>query len=110
MLMTPNIAAMRIIRELNTSELELDQAIASSATLLATMIQSRIETESPMAVGQAAVMRLVRSLSALSDARTDLVRTHAELLHVGQERGALMDDACPVSGQLDAEAASLKAA
>jgi hypothetical protein len=111
MSMTPNIAAMRIIRDLHTSEHELDQAMASSATLLSTMMQSRIETESPIAMGQVAVMRLVRALSALGEARGELVRTHGELLKVGQVHGVLMDGDCPpAGGQLDAEAVALKAA
>lgn len=109
MSMTPSVAAMRIIRDLNTSELELDQAIASSATLLATMVQSRLETKSPMAIGQAAVMRMVRSLGSLSDARTDLIRAHGELLKVGQERGALLDGDCP-TGELAFEETALIAA
>ena len=111
MSMTSDIATMRINRDLNVSELELDQAIVSSATLLATMIHARLETQSPVSVGQVAVMRLVRSLGALSEARSDLIRTHAELLKVGQERGALMDGDCPPpSGELEVQGPSLKVA
>ncbi len=84
--MTPQTAANRIIRELHTSEAEIDRALASSAALLATMAQARVDTGSPLATGQAAIMRLVRSLSSLSDARADLVRTHGELLKVGEAR------------------------
>lgn len=83
MSMTPQTAAARIIRELHNSEAEIDRALASSASLLATMAQARIDTASPLATGQVAIMRLVRSLSSLSDARSELVRTHSELLKIG---------------------------
>lgn len=86
MSMTPQTAAARIIRELHNSEAEIDRALASSASLLATMAQARIDTASPLATGQVAIMRLVRSLSSLSDARSELVRTHSELLKVGEAR------------------------
>ena len=86
MSMTTQTAATRIIRELHNSEAEIDRALASSASLLAAMAQARVETGSPLATGQTAIMRLVRSLSSLSDARADLVRTHGELLKVGEAR------------------------
>lgn len=82
--MTPQTAANRIIRELHTSEAEIDRALSSSASLLATMTQARVDTELPLATGQVAIMRLVRSLTSLSNARADLVRTHSELLEIGQ--------------------------
>lgn len=90
MSMTTQTATARIIRELHNSETEIDRALASSAALLASMTQARIDTDAPAATGQVAIMRLVRSLSALSDARGELVRTHGELLKVGQERADLM--------------------
>ena len=95
--MNNDIATARIIRDLVNSETEIDNALASSASLLATMVQARIETNAPIATGHIAIMRLVRSLNSMSDARGDMVRVHAELLKVGQERGAFSLDpnGCP---------------
>ena len=95
--MNTQIAAARIVRELHTSEIEIDRSLACSASLLATMIQARVETDAPMATGHTAIMRLVRSLSSLTEARGDLVRVHADLLKVGQERADLSLDpnGCP---------------
>ena len=97
MAMNTQIAATRIVRELHNSETEIDQALASSASLLATMIQARVDTDAPMATGHTAIMRLVRSLSSLTEARGDLVRVHADLLKVGQERAdfSLDPNGCP---------------
>lgn len=102
MAMTTQIAASRIVRDLLTSEAEIDQALASSASLLATMIQARVDTDAPLATGQTAIMRLVRSLGSLSEARGDMIRVHADLLKVGQEQGMFSTDpnGCP-NGNLE---------
>ena len=90
MTLTPQIAANRIIRELCESETELDRTLARSASLLATVAQTRVDVGSSFADGQVAIMRLVRSISALTDARADLARTHGELRKIGEERGDLI--------------------
>ena len=97
MALNTQIAASHIVRDLLNSELEIDRALASSAALLATMIQARVDTDAPLATGQTAIMRLVRSLSSMTDARGDMVRVHADLLKVGQERAdySLDPNGCP---------------
>lgn len=106
MAMNSQVAATRIQRELDTSELEIDRALASSAALLASMAQARIDTDAPMATGHTAIMRLVRSLNSLSDARTDIIRVHADLLKVGQERAdfSLDPNGCPKNAKVANEA------
>ena len=100
MALNTQISSARIVQDLTNSEVEIDRALASSASLLATMAQARLDTDAPLATGQVAIMRLVRSLNSLSDARADLVRVHAELLKVGQERAdfSLDPDGCPKNG------------
>ena len=102
--MNTQVAASRIVRELNISESEIDRALASSAALLTTMTQARVDTGAPFASGQIAIMRLVRSLSSLSDARTDMIRVHDDLLKLGQERAMFSTDpaGCP-SGSFTGE-------
>ncbi len=90
MTLTPQVATNRIIRELCESEIQLDRTLARSASLLSTMAQARVDTGAPFAVGQVAIMRLVRSLSALADARADLARTHGELRQVGETRADIV--------------------
>jgi hypothetical protein len=107
--MNSDVATARIIRDLVKSETEIDNALASSASLLATMAKARLETDAPVATGHTAIMRLVRSLNSLTDARGDLVRVHSELLKVGQERGdySLDPNGCP-SGNASTPGKDLK--
>ena len=103
MALNTQIAASHIVRDLLNSEIEIDRALASSAALLATMIQARVDTDAPLATGQTAIMRLVRSLSSMTDARGDMVRVHADLLKVGQEQGMFSTDpnGCPKGSLVD---------
>ena len=101
-------AAADIQLTLANSESDIDRAIASSASLLATMTTARVETGSPFGTGQVAIMRLVKSIAALSEARADMARVHADLLRVARERADYVGiDECP-SGAAQANAASLK--
>jgi ABC-type transporter Mla subunit MlaD len=87
--MTAQIAANRITRELNASEEDIDRALTSCGTLLATITQARIDTNAPNETVQVAIMRLAKGIGALSTARSDMIRTHAELRKVGETRGDL---------------------
>lgn len=96
MTMSPQIAATRIARNLVESELEIDRAVVSSAMLLASMAQARIDSGASADTGQIAMMRLVRAISALTDARKDVIQTHSELKKVGQARADIVfPDECP---------------
>ncbi|MEA3263662.1 MAG: hypothetical protein U9R07_09285 [Pseudomonadota bacterium] len=90
MTLTAQIATNRIIRELCESETELDLTLARSASLLATLAKARVDTGSSFAEGQVAMMRLVRSLTALTEARADLARTHGELRKLGEVRADIV--------------------
>lgn len=96
MSMTNEIAVSRITNDLIASELEIDLALRNSANLLASLAQARVHTEAPFATGQAAIMRLVKALGSLSDARADMARVHGELRKVGEERcDVVFPDECP---------------
>lgn len=86
MTMTPQIATNRIIREIHASEKLFDLTIAASANLLATVSNARVDSGEVFGKSQVAVMRLVRSISALSDARAELARTHTELRKIADTR------------------------
>jgi hypothetical protein len=97
--MSPQIATNRIINQLVESETNLDTALSSSAALLATMAQARLDVGAEFTTGQVAIMRLVKTLSALSEARADLARTHAEMRKVGETRSDIVfPDECPPTG------------
>lgn len=91
----PQSAVKSIASKLAASENQIDLALASSANLLASLAQSRLETEVEFATGHVAMLRLIKSLSALSAARGDMVRAHAELRKVAEERGEYWVTPCP---------------
>lgn len=97
MSMTPQVATNRIINKLHESEANLDLALSSSASLLATMAQARLDVGTEFATGQVAIMRLVKALSSLTDARADLARTHSEMRKVGETRSDIVypDESLP---------------
>lgn len=95
MSLTNQMAVKAIANKLATSENQIDQALASSAELLASLAQTRVEMDAEFATGHVAMLRLVKSLNALSEARGDMVRAHAELRKVAEERGEYWVTPCP---------------
>jgi hypothetical protein len=85
-MMTPDIAALRIARDLKQFEDALDTALAAQCALGATLAQARIDTDTPMVVGHVALMRLVKAGQTLIAARADAIRAHEELYKVAEER------------------------
>jgi hypothetical protein len=96
--MTPQNAAQRITRNLLATENDLDRVLASSASLLADIVQARIDVGADAASGQIAIMRVTEALGALSTARKQIVQTHSELRKVGEERADIVfPSECPKS-------------
>lgn len=95
MTMTPEVAALRIVRDLKQLEDAIDAAIAAQCTLGATLAQARIDTESPAVTGQVAMMRLAKAGQMLIAARADAIRAHEDLYKVGEERGDLLTSPKP---------------
>lgn len=94
-------SADQIAHDLTSSELGIDNALAHSSALLQSMVLARAETGMPFATGHTAILRLVKALSSLTAARTDMVRIHADLRKIGEERADLIfPDECP-NGVLD---------
>ena len=94
--MTPQIAAQRITRNLVATENDLDRVLASSASLLADIVQARMDVGADISTGQVAIMRMTEILGALSTARKQLVQTHVELRKVGEARADFtLPSECP---------------
>lgn len=104
-MMTPQVAALRISRQLNLVENRFDQLLLVHAGLTALLAQSRIEASEPFGNGQVALGRMSKSLEALVTARGDIARVHTELERIGQERGDIMIEPKPSNnGHLDVDA------
>ncbi len=96
MTMTPDIAQLRISRELAEAETSLNDALLKQAQLMATMVAARQGSGGSVSLGQDALMRLVKSQQTLLSAGGDLARVHNRLLEIGQSMDLVhaMDD-CP---------------
>jgi len=72
-------AARNVAAQLGDAEDKIDQALASSAELMAAMLRGRIEANLAAPVGQAALERVLSSINELGSARAEIVAAHAEL-------------------------------
>jgi len=77
--MTIDVARMRIAREVQGTEQALDEALLRSSTLMATLLDARMETDSEPFEGQEALLRLSRTQGSLLEASNDLARVHGKL-------------------------------
>jgi hypothetical protein len=93
--MTPEVAALRIVRDLKQLEDAIDAAIAAQCALGVTLAQTRIDTEVPAVTGHVAMMRLAKAGQMLIAARADTIRAHEDLYKVGEERGDIVSTPKP---------------
>ena len=82
--MTPQIAALRIGRDLTASEDGIDSVLGRTGALLSTMTIARLETGSPAAMGHRAIARVAAAQSKLVEARQDLIRAHEDLRRIAE--------------------------
>ena len=90
------IASDQIKQEVPLAEASIDQALISVSTLMATLLQARLDTGVPAGTGQVAVRRLAKAQTALVEASSDVLRVHGELKKVGQEHAGMdIHEECP---------------
>lgn len=93
MKMTPEIAAVRIQRELAALEESLAQGLERAASLTATLARARADTDVGMTTGSDVLLRLTSVQTGLLKANTETARVHQGLLKIGRELGYL-DERC----------------
>ena len=93
--MTSTIATMRISRQLSICETGADRLLADTARLAAEMASARADCGAKTGTGQRAIQRVIEAQRSLVDAQAGLIRVHADLLKIGQERGDILDGECP---------------
>ena len=103
-------ATARFSRQIPEGEAAIDQAIASVSALISEAAQARSDTKVAASTGQAALLRLHKTLGNLIGASSEMARAHAEMLKVGQEIGILDEPECPDSNGLLSATALGKAA
>ena len=90
------IATDQLKQDMPHTEASIDQALISVSSLMATLVQARVDTGVPAATGQVAVRRLAKAQMALVEASSDVLRVHGELQKVGREfSGMDVHESCP---------------
>lgn len=93
MKMTPQIATMRIQRELSELEEIVSQGLEKAAGLTATLAKARADTDAGLTTGHDVLLRLASIQTSLLKVGGETARVHEGLLRVGQELGYL-DERC----------------
>ena len=101
-MMTPDVAALRIDRQLKTVETQFDRLLSEHASLMGLLAQARVDVSDSFGNGQVALARMSKSLETLIVSRGDLARVHGELERIAVERGDIMINPKPSNGHLDA--------
>ena len=97
MKMSPEIAAVRIQRELAALEQSLAEGLERAASLTATLAKARSDTDVGVATGTDLLMRLASVQTGLIKANSETARVHQGLLQIGRELG-YFDEFCPPRG------------
>ena len=93
MSMTPEVATMRIQRDLVALEESLAEGLEKAATLTATLARARADTHAGSALGHDLLLRLTSVQAGLLKANAETARVHEGLLRIGRELG-FMDEKC----------------
>src|SRR5688572_12212566 len=93
MKMTPEIATMRIQRELTALEDLVSEGLEKAAGLTATLARARADTDAGLTTGHDVLLRLTSIQTGLLKVSGETARVHEGLLRIGQELGYL-DERC----------------
>jgi hypothetical protein len=93
MRMTPEIATMRIQRELAALEETLADGLEKAASLTATLAKARADTSAGLTTGHDLLLRLTSVQTGLLKANAETARVHEGLLRIGREMG-YVDELC----------------
>ncbi len=95
--MDRNIAGLRISRGLRTVESGLDQLLAQAGELMADVTRARVELGESALAGQRPIARLSSLQRKLVEARSDIVRAHADIAKLSARQKDIPTD-CPTTG------------
>lgn len=98
MLKERRAAAQQVAEQLFAAEAAIDAAIAATASLTALMPSVRVQAGAGACIGQDALLKAVSTIARLSEARTEIVATHAAL-RVAQRQVGL--DAVAFGGMME---------
>lgn len=108
--MKRRIMAHKVAAQLFETETAIDAALAKIAGLAGLLPHARMESRLSAIVGQAAFESIARSLTALTDARREIVDTHHRLVEMQHQAGlrhvSFGDGDKPVEGAQPAQGAN----
>ncbi|PEQ14716.1 hypothetical protein B2G71_01960 [Novosphingobium sp. PC22D] len=73
---------MRVVRKLKSVETGLDELLAQAADLMAQISRARVSDDRSMLEGQRPIARIASMQQNLVEARSDIVRVHADLAKI----------------------------
>lgn len=85
--MKRRIMAQQVAQQLFETEAAIDQALGKIAGLAGLLPHARMESRLSAVVGQSAFESIARSLTALTEARREIVDTHHRLVDMQNEVG-----------------------
>ncbi|MES2339613.1 MAG: hypothetical protein V4537_16095 [Pseudomonadota bacterium] len=80
-------AARTIAKAIGPAETTLDTTIVANANLIATIVQARLDANTPIDVGHDAFMSAAAGFRLLADVREHVVRCHTQLAGVRDDCG-----------------------
>jgi hypothetical protein len=86
---TPQIAALRISRQLKTAESQVDQTLLEYSKLMTELVSARQVDGVDAHAGQEVLIRLARAQVSIIDSSSDLFRAHDAAYKIGREMGLL---------------------
>jgi hypothetical protein len=95
--MDRNIAGLRISRGLRTVESGIDELLARAGELMADVTRAGLELGESALAGQRPIARLSRLQQKLVEARSDIVRAHADIAKLSARQRDIPTD-CPTKG------------
>ena len=96
--MTPEIASMRIGRNIKSVEDDLDELLAKAGELLAELARARVATIGAAVHGQRPMARVAAMQKSLIEARSEIVRAHNDLSKLAETMDIPTD--CPDQAHL----------
>jgi len=91
----PEIAVLRLQREVPEAERKIDEAIVATTSILQTIMSARSVVDVPAASVQHTVARIVKAQNALIEASREVLRAHGDLGRYQVEYMGADEPTCP---------------
>ena len=95
--MDQNVAGLRVSRGLKTVEAGLDELLAQAGELMADVTRAGLALGESALAGQRPIARLSSMQQKLVEARSDIVRAHADLAKISANQKDIPTE-CPKGG------------